>query len=95
MKIKSVEYRMLRVTKAYENDVAACLIELDNGDVPSIAFASAQLVCEDALKMAKDRRDMGKYDACIRCKLALSPETLAAGRKCAYTSGAHVIERKS
>lgn len=49
MKIKSVTYAMLRVTKQFENDRAEVTIELDPKDKPSDAFDMAKKECLAAL----------------------------------------------
>lgn len=49
MKIKTISYSMLRVTKQYENDRAEVTVELNEGDDPGEAVKMARDVCEKAL----------------------------------------------
>jgi hypothetical protein len=49
MKIKTVTYSMLRVTKQFENDRAEVTVELGPNDDPGKAFDAAKKECLAAL----------------------------------------------
>jgi hypothetical protein len=54
MKVKTVTYATLRVTKAYENDRVEVTIELEKGDKPSDVVRKAKKFCLGALKCDPD-----------------------------------------
>lgn len=59
MRVKSVKFAMLRVTKQFENDRAECEVELGPKDKVEEAYALAMAYCEYALdaraRCEKDR----------------------------------------
>lgn len=50
MKVKSITYATLRVTKAYENDRVEVTIELEKGDKAGDVVRKAKKFCMAALK---------------------------------------------
>lgn len=54
MKITEVTYRMLRVTKQYENDTAEVTIQLEDGDSPSISLEKARSLCDESLAAGRE-----------------------------------------
>ncbi len=56
MKVKTVTYSVLRVTKVFENDRAEVTIELEPGDTAAQALARARKECKKALNAPRGMR---------------------------------------